>query len=403
MKRVIQILLTISCLNGICQNLVPNPGFESYFYDKENKHKVFLDDWFFQTKGKAIYQYYNKDLPSNQRTPENDTVIQGIHHYAVLDHGVPKNKYGYQYPKTGKGYITNQFTTYKPTWRGKGYLGGAFIQCKLKAPLIEGQKYYFEFYCSLTEFSLRGTNTISIALSERALRSSKYGKYPIVKTFTDRIITEREDWVQIADTFTAKGGEQFFAIGNFVHFKQWKFSKKRKKYPDESRRVYKEGGHFTEYYIDDVNLIPVNNKGEEIILYPDLLLQDSAISMEDADTGIINTKKNIVLKNVYFETGESELLPASYEELEKLRQILAENQHFKIQITGHTDTTGNAMKNLELSHKRAKAVAGYLTGKGISGERITYKGYGSSKPIADNTTEAGRAQNRRVEFRVVRE
>jgi outer membrane protein OmpA-like peptidoglycan-associated protein len=73
----------------------------------------------------------------------------------------------------------------------------------------------------------------------------------------------------------------------------------------------------------------------------------------------------------------------------------------KIEISGHTDITGSPEINNRLSAERARAVVVYLTGKGIDRTRLTYKGYGSDQPVADNKTEAGRSKNRRVEFKIL--
>ena len=111
--------------------------------------------------------------------------------------------------------------------------------------------------------------------------------------------------------------------------------------------------------------------------------------------------KKVVLNNILFETGKSILTAGSYTELERLFNILKENAEIKIEISGHTDITGSAPLNLKLSEARAKAVVGYLVQKGIERTRIESKGYGSLQPIGDNKTAAGRAKNRRVEFKIL--
>ncbi len=109
----------------------------------------------------------------------------------------------------------------------------------------------------------------------------------------------------------------------------------------------------------------------------------------------------MIFKNVQFNTNAFELLPVSLVELDKLVQVLIENPSIKLQINGHTDNTGNANDNITLSTNRAKAVVEYLVRKGISSTRLTYKGFGDSKPIADNNTDSGKAANRRTEFVIV--
>ena len=79
-------------------------------------------------------------------------------------------------------------------------------------------------------------------------------------------------------------------------------------------------------------------------------------------------------------------------------EFLKENPTVKVEIQGHTDNVGNDDANLKLSDQRAKAVYDYVIGKGIPADRLRYKGYGESQPIADNNTAAGRAKNRRTVF-----
>lgn len=111
--------------------------------------------------------------------------------------------------------------------------------------------------------------------------------------------------------------------------------------------------------------------------------------------------QSYVLENIQFQLNNAELLASSYTELNKLVQLLNKNKSMTIEVGGHTDNTGNESYNKSLSEARAKAVAEYLSSKNIDKKRISYKGYGSSKPIASNKTENGKSINRRVEFIVL--
>lgn len=105
--------------------------------------------------------------------------------------------------------------------------------------------------------------------------------------------------------------------------------------------------------------------------------------------------------NVQFVTGSSTLTAAAKKELDKAARILTEQYpQLKLEIAGHTDNTGKAESNVKLSQKRADAVKAYLTKKKIDVARMTATGYGQDQPIADNATKAGKAKNRRVEFKV---
>ncbi len=107
-----------------------------------------------------------------------------------------------------------------------------------------------------------------------------------------------------------------------------------------------------------------------------------------------------VLKNIFFDVDKFDLKEKSITELEKIVQFLTENPQIRVEISGHTDNTGSAAYNQQLSEKRAKSVYSYIVGKNINPSRLAWKGYGSSKPIQPNDTEEGRQQNRRIEFTI---
>ncbi len=109
----------------------------------------------------------------------------------------------------------------------------------------------------------------------------------------------------------------------------------------------------------------------------------------------------IVLNNIFYDFNKATLRPESIAELERLHRLMEESASLKIEISGHTDNIGTASYNQKLSEARAKSVVDYLLDKGISNDRLVYKGYGFTKPIASNETEEGRQQNRRTEFEVM--
>ncbi len=116
----------------------------------------------------------------------------------------------------------------------------------------------------------------------------------------------------------------------------------------------------------------------------------------------IETGAAIILKNIFFDSKQTELKPESMVELDKVIQLMNENPHLKIAITGYTDNVGKEQDNITLSNKRAQAVVIYLlASRQIAKERLQAKGAGAAKPIADNSTEAGKALNRRTELSVI--
>lgn len=110
----------------------------------------------------------------------------------------------------------------------------------------------------------------------------------------------------------------------------------------------------------------------------------------------------IRLNKVYFERGKAVLLDSSFAELDRVAEMLLENPDIKIELSGHTDNQGNAKLNLKLSKDRVDAVISYLVSKNVDAKRIKGKGYGSTRPVANNATENTRRLNRRVEFRIIK-
>jgi len=112
----------------------------------------------------------------------------------------------------------------------------------------------------------------------------------------------------------------------------------------------------------------------------------------------INRGSSFTLNNIYFETDSPELNSRSFAELSKLVDFLKLNPALKLEIRGHTDNSGGTDYNLTLSRQRAKAVFTYLTAHGVSKNRLSFKGFGASQPVAGNNTNEGKAKNRRVEL-----
>ncbi|MCX6318542.1 MAG: OmpA family protein [Bacteroidetes bacterium] len=115
----------------------------------------------------------------------------------------------------------------------------------------------------------------------------------------------------------------------------------------------------------------------------------------------IEVNASVVLKNIFFDVNKYELKSSSLTELDRLVILLQENPTVKIEIGGHTDNAGKPSDNLTLSNNRAKAVVNYLLSKNIAATRLIAKGYGETKPVADNKTEEGKAMNRRTEMKVI--
>ncbi len=116
----------------------------------------------------------------------------------------------------------------------------------------------------------------------------------------------------------------------------------------------------------------------------------------------VRDNKIEIHEKIQFAVNKATILEASFSLLDEIASVIKGAPHIKkIAIEGHASAEGNKAVNLKLSDDRAKSVMKYLTDKGIEKDRLTAKGFGSSKPIADNDTEEGREKNRRVEFNIV--
>jgi outer membrane protein OmpA-like peptidoglycan-associated protein len=127
-------------------------------------------------------------------------------------------------------------------------------------------------------------------------------------------------------------------------------------------------------------------------------------SINVADAGAVDlgaTLANachVALYGVLFDFNKSTLQPSSDASLQPVANIMAADKTLKLEVQGHTDNVGNDAYNQTLSEARAKTVATWLTQHGVAPDRLTAKGYGKTKPVADNGSDEGRARNRRVEI-----
>ena len=136
--------------------------------------------------------------------------------------------------------------------------------------------------------------------------------------------------------------------------------------------------------------IDIRNHAEYQEIYKDILMNNAEI---------IGSK--VVLNNVFFSSGSARFSEASKIEINRIVTMLNEHPKLRIEVSGHTDNTGSAELNYNLSRERAKMVVDYLVSTGISADRLTYVGYGFDQPVASNATAEGRMANRRTEFKVL--
>lgn len=313
---------------------------------------------------------------------------------------VPANPMGIQKANTGKCYAGIYALSHHD------YREYLFTQ--LMEPLTGGIKYELNFYLSLSDYSSLAINQMGACFLKEKFSTDNTGVItglnPVYVNIRQEVGKDTVEWHKITLEYTAKGGEQFLLLGSFditaVDLTGVKLPK------GFHTRINQRAVTDAYYYIDDVSLRqyipPYVAKFDTIVvpkidtLKPTLVVKNDSAGMKPGAE--ITLDKAIVLKNVLFETGAAILLPASFPELDVVADYLFRTPIVKLEVSGHTDNIGNAEQNLMLSEKRAKAVMDYLVSKSIDPGRISHKGYGSTKPIADNSSEDGRKQNRRVEL-----
>lgn len=280
--------------------------------------------------------------------------------------GVPHNIFGRQQPHSGDAYAGICVRT--------GFL--EYVQTKLTDTLTAGQDYLVEFYVSRAERSIGSAKEFGVKFNKKmtwALDEGGIQEQPNIDFPKPKGYKNKRKWTKLSAVYKAEGYEATLILGYFNY-------DKKKRYRG-----------FCHYYIDDVSVTPIKSKADTLV----------STKPEEVVTKPFEpvTGEAIALRNIFFVTNKSELLPESFPELNKLVSYLKENDNF-IEISGHTDNTGNNDQNKLLSKARAKAVADYLIQNGIVKTRISYIGYGSFKPIASNDTDEGKQQNRRVEFTI---
>jgi OOP family OmpA-OmpF porin len=332
----------------VAQNLVPDPGFENVRKLPARKSNPIscTKNWLCPTNG--IGDYYHRDALRRASTPHN--------------------VFGRQKPHSGDAYggicVRKNFMEY--------------LETKLSDTLIKDREYFVEFYISRAEHSIGSVKEFGALFRKRTVMGAPGVGLPIepsVEVIRPNKYRSKRKWMKFSTVYRAEGNETVLILGYFNH---------------EKIKKFKGVAH---YYIDDVSVTLVEENTEPVLSVEPAIKTETVPNIFPIEIG-----ETITLKNLFFSTGKSELLPASFPELDKLAGYLNEMPNTTITISGHTDNTGSEDQNQNLSEARAKAVADYLNERGIDTSRINYAGYGSSRPISSNDSEEGKQQNRRVEF-----
>lgn len=298
--------------------------------------------------------------------------------------GVPENLFGTQEAQDGVAYAG--LVTYSGNKRDYR----EFLQTKLTEPLTAGALYCIEVYVAPGAKSEFVTDGLGISLTAKGSDNlSALSAALVLNNPRLNFIDRYGEWVLISAIFEAKGGENYLTIGNFKKDREFSVLKRNTAQNERS------GNNWAYIFVDNVSITQVKNK-EECSCTAELI----AKQVHDPPLQL-NELKEIELRNVLFDFDESHLTSMALKDLESVADLLRRNKTYFIEVAGHTDIVGREGYNLDLSRKRAESVLGFLEKKGVAGKRLTIGFFGSEKPVADNETPEGRAQNRRVEFRIL--
>lgn len=374
-----QNLLQRALNNDTMPNLVPNPGFEQV------KRQ--------QCAWTQEARKFNEEVMIGWNSPTETTPDHfSIKADADCWSNPAKKSKGRAAPRTGdcmagiKVYGKGNTPTY---WH-------EYLQIELPEPLEAGKRYVAEFYTLRAVFSNVAANNLAMYLSAVPVKTRDcLPLYYPAQVREDDVIGD--GWHKVSGVIEAKGDERYVVIGNFCSDQLTQ----NRKMPEGERGAY--------YFIDDVNirLAPEGMKTTPVPMVcvpppPKQRVEDHASTKQVAILDVEpEVGKRIRLDNITFDFDKAELKPGSEDEMQSVLDLLTDYPMMRIDIEAHTDDQGADDYNLKLSEARAKAVADWLIKKKVDAERITWKGYGESKPLVKGITEADRAQNRRVEFKVV--
>jgi OOP family OmpA-OmpF porin len=379
------LLLLFSCFETsaqVLQNMVKNPSFEQYrqVYPVDLGQIKRAAYWSSATKAGADY-YHERAKGTNV--------------------AVPRSKMGRTKGKSGRAYAG--IYAYTSRYSKQNYR--EYIQVKLKHPMAPGEKYCVKMQVYLAESSNRALSALGVSGSKfEVMKDHEHhiDDMPFVYALKDdkRPINERE-WVEISATYKANGGENFLIIGNFEDNKKTKVTGAIE--IDSFRNPHVD---FAYYFIDNVCVTSYKSnftcncgqfdyntttRREKIVV--DFKIRPKTYKIGEVD----------ILERVKFEKNRTVFQDGAQEDLDQLAAVMKMNPTYVIEISGHTDDRGGSPReNQFLSKRRARVVKDYLVASGIEEERLEYRGYGQSRPIAHNNSPEGRAKNERIQIKLLK-
>ncbi|XOV68633.1 MAG: OmpA family protein [Fluviicola sp.] len=374
---------------GQGENLVPNASFES----KEKTPK----------RLGSIANATGWSSPTGVRA---DFFVPG----KVPDIGSPDNVYGSEDPKDGSNYIGVTAYSYG------NKVPRSYAMTKLEAPMKKGLKYCVKFNVSLAEASKYATNNIGARFTNKAY--STEAKVPMITQERDELVmhfdnnltiqSARYNWSEICGVYTAKGGEKFITLGNFLSDEDTKYER-MKKAPDSKAKIIVAAY----YYIDEISVVLIDEENGERCdcaveeagdTYSAMIYQRQFNINED-----MTDEEQIEEHEIFFAFGRDMLSTEGKQSLDFIAEKLKANPEMRLEISGHNNAEEDAVgeekiKYANMDSKRVGAVMQYLVDQGVPAGKLLSSQKGSTDPhetiegVTDE--EMIQAMSRRVTFKV---
>ena len=385
MKNVhLSIIALILCLcmdtqAQVLQNMVKNPSFEQYRKVPNDLGELTNID-FWSSPSDASPDFYHKRASA----PTVD---------------VPLNKMGNAAARSGYAYAG--IYAYASRYIKRNFR--EYIQVELKQPMLAGNTYCIKVHVFLAQSSNRAVGALGCMASSTKCKENH--EMYLKRSFTyltkenKKPLTDRE-WVEVSCQYKAKGGERFLTVGNFEDDKKVKITG-----AVASEKFKNPHVDFAYYFLDD---ICVTNTSTNFACdcgsfdYPNTNREQHIVMDFRTRAKQYNLGQIVIMKGVEFEKGKAILVQGAQKTIDDLLSTLQMNKKYHVEISGHTDDRGDPQKNQMLSKRRAETIVSYLTAAGIAKDRLSFRGYGQSRPIALNKTKEGRAQNERIQFKIIK-
>jgi OmpA-OmpF porin, OOP family len=373
--------IAANCFSQDITNLILNPNFE----EEEGKLKKLGQI--------EVAKYWVSPTGANADLFETDHKKEDI--------SAPDNIYGKEKPMSGSSrYAGAVFFSYKSKDPR------TYIQTQLASALKKDVKYCVQFHVSLADLSKYAVNNIGAHLSKKPVTTKEEISLILdthVKHSSNKIYNEQYMWEPVCGVYVAQGGEKYLTIGNFSSDKDTEYEKMKK--PKEFTAQQINNAY---YYIDEVSVRAIDKDSEcdcekstaqgrvrtKFVYSKQLLIDENTTA-----------KQIIEYSTIYFDFLSNELESASKNDLDRLANVLKDNPSMKLQVVAHTDDEEMAQISSlndydQLSKQRAENAISFLTGKGISKDRLEVVTKDDAEPADERGSDLARAKNRRVEFKI---